>query len=786
MERDFISSTVCETPYELFNSNEFRRWINILLKKFPEYDYDKINLILDKYISWEKLEDEELAYLWYFFDDPRIEEEWNKILSSLKIKWDKKLVSNSYLWSDLVKHLFSGYWFSFIRSELFNNLSSDNVFLNEDNVKKSLSNLNPSRIKDKNWLSLDNWKLSKQLKLYQVISFKSAKEVISGVVTKIDFDWVIISFYKNWNIEEKKVFYDQEWLLDFSDMWFEFCYIRKPSKSKLTKDLNDFLDSYKESYSDFFYDRNKFIDQFIVNVLFTVQFWLFQNNLSEIAKIKNSFDDYKTNEVDIFYDRNELLDWFFNSVKSHLGIAYVNLKSSDSFNKLQDSFSWYKKTSSKYLENFNWKVKSWLSSLFEKWKALKKKLSWKTKSSKFDIKEKLKKTTWKASWKLSSWKEKFSKKLKSIKKWFKAEWNKRVSSIWENITKIYEKASYKSIVKERLIWRLRKTISQLEEDKLKLQNALKTAESKVNSLLGNVSRLKDEIKSLSDYIKKLEDRNVILEKELLKEKQSNNDETLKLREHNMRLRDRERDLSRREKILNNEFDILRREKRSFEEGKRQVNSSFQKIEQEKEQLRAFIMWFFKSWDLVSYEWKNCYVAAIDWMKIKLFDTKTLQVNEIYILKLDDLSKIELLKRSYNEWNNTSYSTYNDKWYKQENKREWWFSYYEDWFDWDFYDYSDIWNSKNTVEQFLSSISSLHKRMLASSWTKRIYLLKLIIYNSLWLDHNKLYSLDELKKYKRRFNSSYHSDKVKWKRKIVYDDLMKIFNSCFDEYRKLIS
>ena len=77
-------SSVCTTPMELIKSEDFMRWIGIILKKVNKFDKESISSLFTKLQNGETLEDNEKWDLTSFVQDEKVAEQWQKLLSRLR------------------------------------------------------------------------------------------------------------------------------------------------------------------------------------------------------------------------------------------------------------------------------------------------------------------------------------------------------------------------------------------------------------------------------------------------------------------------------------------------------------------------------------------------------------------------------------------------------------------------------------------------------------------------------------------------------------------------------
>jgi len=109
--------TACETPLELFKSDEFLKWVKIILKKINFDNTDYILSIFTKAINKEQLNTIEESILLSILKNKDFEEYWNKLLKRLpesKITTDFKNSENLDKFNDLFKEIKSYDWLNLI------------------------------------------------------------------------------------------------------------------------------------------------------------------------------------------------------------------------------------------------------------------------------------------------------------------------------------------------------------------------------------------------------------------------------------------------------------------------------------------------------------------------------------------------------------------------------------------------------------------------------------------------------------------------------------------------
>ncbi len=121
-QNELESTQVCKTFIEIIQSDDFNRWVGIILDNNPKYGKEYYLLLFGKIRSWEELNDEEKKDIKVFLWDYRVEKLWKEIiwrlnLTSLKLK-ELTSAEDMISWSDVLRELFSENWYERTKKEL--------------------------------------------------------------------------------------------------------------------------------------------------------------------------------------------------------------------------------------------------------------------------------------------------------------------------------------------------------------------------------------------------------------------------------------------------------------------------------------------------------------------------------------------------------------------------------------------------------------------------------------------------------------------------------------------
>ena len=107
-------SSVCTTPMELIKSEDFMRWIGIILKKVNKFDKEYISSLFTKLQNGETLADNEKWDLTSFVQDEKVAEQWQKLLSRLSDSPNKAETKNqkdTFAFANFLEEMFAEDWY---------------------------------------------------------------------------------------------------------------------------------------------------------------------------------------------------------------------------------------------------------------------------------------------------------------------------------------------------------------------------------------------------------------------------------------------------------------------------------------------------------------------------------------------------------------------------------------------------------------------------------------------------------------------------------------------------
>ena len=103
---DFEVTQVCKTLLEVIQSNDFRRWVEIVLKKSKKYETDYYLWILDKIRKHEKIAEWDKTNFINFLNDEDIRKLWVALLWRLKVNVNFEWNANDiYAWWNILNKL---------------------------------------------------------------------------------------------------------------------------------------------------------------------------------------------------------------------------------------------------------------------------------------------------------------------------------------------------------------------------------------------------------------------------------------------------------------------------------------------------------------------------------------------------------------------------------------------------------------------------------------------------------------------------------------------------------
>ena len=135
-------SSVCTTAKELITSEDFLRWIEIILKKVKYFDKDYICWLFIKLQNSEDLNKDEKESLEIFMLDSKVSELWQELLSRLKnvsIKPEIKNIEELSSFLKLLEEIFSEDWFKKVQAYVWEVANITELTLNKYEWMKKVS-----------------------------------------------------------------------------------------------------------------------------------------------------------------------------------------------------------------------------------------------------------------------------------------------------------------------------------------------------------------------------------------------------------------------------------------------------------------------------------------------------------------------------------------------------------------------------------------------------------------------------------------------------------------------
>ncbi len=216
---------ICKTFLEVIQSDDFIKWINIILKekKFGRQYYLGL---FEKIKNNQQLNEKEKEDVISFLEDEKVYKIWNKILNNLKASKEIKSTDYGISWDDLIKELFSDRWFFLIKKEIYAVLWQDleelekyyivaklKIEWKEKIVKVDKENL---RVNSINWREIvsTNWVRVKVNTLWDIWEFVDWKYKWEQFFT---WESAVRESIKQW----KKMFWINEFKSLISSMRYE-------------------------------------------------------------------------------------------------------------------------------------------------------------------------------------------------------------------------------------------------------------------------------------------------------------------------------------------------------------------------------------------------------------------------------------------------------------------------------------------------------------------------------------------------------------------------------------
>lgn len=180
-------NSVCTTPAELIKSDDFIKWISIILTKITEFDKKYIMSLFIKLKNWDFLEDIEKKDLESFLNNKIVAELWQKLLWDIKrnsINIEVHDANELFNFSKLLNDIFKENGFKKIKTYILNTLNDTEWILNEYKCFTKLQIEINSEIKEI-YLENDNFKVNSS-------NWKEKK--IWWIKVKINPEWDITEY----------------------------------------------------------------------------------------------------------------------------------------------------------------------------------------------------------------------------------------------------------------------------------------------------------------------------------------------------------------------------------------------------------------------------------------------------------------------------------------------------------------------------------------------------------------------------------------------------------------
>ena len=191
-------SSVCTTVEELIKSEDFMRWVTIILEKVKIFNKDYILSLFSKLQNSETLDDEERKDLNSFVSDSKVSILWQEFLSKLRnVSVNVKTNNASELtsFSELLNSVFTEDWFKKVQSYIWEVANITELTLNEYEWMRKLKI-------EVNWEEKEVYMDEENLK---VDSSEWKEKEIGWVKVKINPEWDITE-YLEWELAWEQLF----------------------------------------------------------------------------------------------------------------------------------------------------------------------------------------------------------------------------------------------------------------------------------------------------------------------------------------------------------------------------------------------------------------------------------------------------------------------------------------------------------------------------------------------------------------------------------------------------
>ncbi len=191
-------NSVCTTAEELIKSEDFIRWVTIILEKVKTFNKDYILSLFSKLQNNDTLDEEEREDLNSFVSDSRVSRLWQELLSKLgNVSVNVKTNNTSELtsFSELLNSVFAEDWFKKVQSYIWEVANITELTLNEyEGMRKFKIELN--------WEEKEVYMDEENLK---VDSSEWKEKEIDWIKVKINTEWDITE-YLEWELAGEQLF----------------------------------------------------------------------------------------------------------------------------------------------------------------------------------------------------------------------------------------------------------------------------------------------------------------------------------------------------------------------------------------------------------------------------------------------------------------------------------------------------------------------------------------------------------------------------------------------------
>lgn len=191
-------NSICTTSKDILNSEEFLRWVSIILETISTFRKEHILPLFIKLQSWETLEHNEIEILNSFVLNSEVEKLWQKLLSkligiSINIKANNNLELTNF--SELLNSIFCEDGFKKVQSYILS------VINNVDSTLETSPWFTKIEIK----IDGENKKILLETDNFKVNSKDWEVTKIGGIRVKVNKEWDITEFL-DWELKGEQLF----------------------------------------------------------------------------------------------------------------------------------------------------------------------------------------------------------------------------------------------------------------------------------------------------------------------------------------------------------------------------------------------------------------------------------------------------------------------------------------------------------------------------------------------------------------------------------------------------